>query len=145
MTRRMSTSPEVHRRVAVDDPIGEHLAGASCRLDPDRIEAGSDEQVADFRRLAEEITVIGSEALRPVEEKLDADLPENRDAANGGLEQRLDMFQIFGELIEGEALGDSFHAPGLGDRLEPTDQKLAGVLRDISASVRVAKHGHVAG
>ena len=136
--------PEIHRRMAVDDPVGEHLAGAARRLDADRIEAGGDEQVADFRRLAEEIAVIGREALRPVEEQLDAGLPENRDAANGGLEQRLDMLQILGQLVEGEALGNPVHAPGLGDRLEPADQQLAGVLLEVGASIRVAQHRQVA-
>src|SRR5262249_7113910 len=82
--------PEIHRRMAVEDPVGEHLAGAARRLDADRVEAGGDEEVPQLRRLSEQVAVVRREALGPVEEELDAGRSEDRDAMHGALELGLD-------------------------------------------------------
>ena len=62
--------PQVEGRISVDDPVREHLARPTGRLDADRIEASRDVHAAHLRRLAQEITVVGSETFRPVEEHL---------------------------------------------------------------------------
>ena len=51
------------------------------------------------------------------------------------LEDRLEMGDILGQLVEAEILGDAVHAPGLGDRLEGAEHHLAGVLLVVGAFV----------
>src|SRR3546814_3145718 len=70
--------PEVERRRAAVHPLGQRLAGAAGRLDADGVEAGGDVEVREFRRLAEEVAVVGGEALRPVEEGVDAGALQDR-------------------------------------------------------------------
>ena len=41
-----------------------------------------------------------------------------------------------------ERLGDGLHAPRFGDRLEPSDEQLAGIFLEVAAAVRVAQHRH---
>ena len=62
--------PQVDGRVPVHDPVCEHLAGAARGLDADGVEARRHEQAAGLGRFAEQVAVIGREALRPVEEHL---------------------------------------------------------------------------
>ena len=72
---------EVDRHAAVADPFRQHLAGAARALDADRVEAGGDEQVAQLGGLAQQVAVVGREALRAVEEGLDAGRRQDRQAA----------------------------------------------------------------
>src|SRR6266480_1997972 len=125
--------------MAVDDPVRKYLARPTGRLDADRIEAGRHVNAAHLRRLAQEISVVGSEAFRPVEEHLHPCRLEYRHTAHGTRKQRLDMAEVRGQLIEGEVLGDAALGPGLRARLEPSDEKLAGVLLEVRAGIRVAQ------
>ena len=50
--------PQVHRRMPVDDPVREHLAGPARGLDADRVESRGDEHPGDIGRLPEEVSVI---------------------------------------------------------------------------------------
>ena len=58
--------PEVERRLAGRDPLGERLAGAAAGRDAERVEAGADVEAAQLRRLAEDEVAIGREALGPL-------------------------------------------------------------------------------
>ena len=49
------------------------------------------------------------------------------------------MFEILGQLVEAEVLGDAVHAPGLGHGLEGTEHHLAGIFLVIGAFVRHAQ------
>src|SRR6185437_4345009 len=131
--------PQIHRRMALGDPLGQHLAGAARGLDADRVEPRGDVEVLQLRRLAEEIAVVGGEALGTVEEDLQPGLAEYRDAVDGMAQHRLDMVEIGGELVEAEALGDAVHAPRLGDRLEAADEQLAGILLGVDRPAGVAQ------
>ena len=57
---------------------------------------------------------------------------------DGPLEDRLEMIEILGQLVETEILGNAVHAPWLGLGLEGADQKLARVFLVIGASIHVA-------
>src|ERR1700687_4950149 len=72
--------PQIHGRMAIDDPICENFAGAPCRADADRIEARRDEMIPYFGSFAEQIAIVWGEAFRSVEEKLNAGLSQHRHA-----------------------------------------------------------------
>ena len=135
--------PQVHRRMAVQNPVGEHLARATGGLDADGVEARSDVQVTHFGRLAEQVTVIRCETLRPVEEQVDAGSGQRGRAMHCRGEQGLDVIKVIGQLVEAESLSNPAHAPGLGNGLEPTDQQLAGVFLEVGATVRVTQYRQV--
>jgi hypothetical protein len=42
--------PQVHRRMAVDDPVGKHFASTTSRLNPDRVEPAGHKEPAHVRR-----------------------------------------------------------------------------------------------
>src|SRR3546814_16499970 len=77
--------PEVEGRPARLHPLRQRLAGAAGRLDADRVEAGGDVEVGQLRRLAQQVAVVGREALRPVEEGVDAGATQPRQALHRGL------------------------------------------------------------
>ncbi len=58
---------------------------------------------------------------------------------HGRLEDRLEMVEILGQLVELEVLGDAVHAPGFATRLERAQQDLARVFLVIGAFVRHAQ------
>ena len=76
--------PEVVGRLAARDPLGERLAGAAAGRDAERVEAAADVEALELGRLAEDEVAIGREALRPVDQLLDAGLGERRDARDRG-------------------------------------------------------------
>src|SRR3546814_16426568 len=83
-----------------------------------RSEACGDVEVREFRRLAEEVAVVGGEALRPVEEGVDAGALQDRHPLHHGLQHRGEVVDVLRELVEAEVLRDAVEAPGLGHRLE---------------------------
>ena len=58
--------PQVHRRLAADDPLGHHLADATGAGDAVGAEPGGDEEPGDLALAEDELTV-GRERLRPVD------------------------------------------------------------------------------
>src|SRR3546814_2699235 len=90
--------PEVEGRPAAFHPLRQRLAGAAGRLDADRIEAGGDVEVGQLRRLAQQVAVVGREALRAVEEGVDAGALQQRQALHRGLEARLEVVEVLREL-----------------------------------------------
>ena len=130
--------PQVHGRVTVNNPIGQHLAGAAGRLDADGVKSSGHKQVAHLGCLAQQVTVVGREAFRPIEKQVDAGLGQGRCPVHGSRQQRLDVFQVVGQLVETEAFGDAFHAPGFGHRFKPAHQQLARVFLEVGATIGVA-------
>ena len=109
--------PEVVGRLALGDPFGERHAGAAAGGDAEGVEAGADEDAAHLRRLAEDEVAVGREALRAVDELLDAGRLQRRHAASGELDQRLEMVQVVVEQLElevGREGRPSAHGFGLG-------------------------------
>src|SRR5439155_8865572 len=113
--------------MAGDDPFRESHACSAGRLDSDGVEAGCNKEVFQLWCFTQQITLIGRETLRSVEEFADASLGELRHAMNGAFENRLKMIEILGQFLEAEALRNALHSPGLGLGLERADQELAGV------------------
>src|SRR5206468_4061487 len=109
----------------------------------DRIEARRHVQATQLRRLAEEVPIVRREALRAIEEHLHAGGLERGHAPHGGCEERLDVAEVRGQLLEGEILGDPLPAPGLRLGLEPADEELAGVLLEVRARIGVAQDRQV--
>src|SRR3546814_3487645 len=58
------------------------------------VEAGGDVEVREFRRLAEEVAVVGGEALRPVEEGVDAGALQDRHPLHHGLQHRGEVVDV---------------------------------------------------
>ena len=135
--------PQVHGRVTINNPIGQHFAGATGRLDADRVKASGHKQVTHLRRLAQQVAVVGREAFRTVEKQVDAGLGQGWRPVHGSSQQRLNVLQVIGQLVKTEALGDAFHAPGLGHGLKPAHQQLARVFFEIRAAIGVAQHWQV--
>ena len=57
------------------------------------------------------IAVVGREAFRPVEEGVDTRLGQHRQPVDGHLQDRLEMVEILGKLVEAEILRDAVHRP----------------------------------
>src|ERR1700722_1447608 len=53
------------------------------------------------------------------------------------------MLQIVGQRLELEAFGNAVLAPWLSDRLEPSDQQLAGIFLEVGAGIGIAQHRKV--
>ena len=124
----------------MDHPLGEDLAGASCRLHADGVEAGGHPVVAQFRGLAQQVPVVGGERFGAVEEQADAHVGQGRDALAGSLVDRGQVFPVFLQLQERLVGGNAAHAVGLGHRFEGADHQAPGLLLHVDAVVGVAQH-----
>ena len=111
--------PQIHGRVAVQHPVGQHLACATGGLNANRIEPGGDKQVAHLGRFAQQVAVVGREALGAVEKQVDAGFLQRGRAVHGRSQQRLDVLQVIGQRVEAEGFGNALHAPGLGYGFKP--------------------------
>ena len=132
--------PEIHGRVAADDPLGEDLSGAPSRLDADGVETGSHEVIAQLRGLAQQIAVVGCERLGAVEEQTDAHLPEQRDPLAGLLVDRGQVVPVLVELHERSIGRKIAGVERLGHRLEGPDEEATSVLLYVDAVVGVPQH-----
>src|SRR3546814_14907070 len=72
--------------------------------------------VGQLRRLAQQVAVVGREALRPVEEGVDAGALQHRQALHRGLEDRLEVVEVLRELVEAEVLRHAAQAPRSEER-----------------------------
>ena len=106
--------PQIVRRLALGHPFGEHHAGAAAGRDAEGVEAGPDIDAAHLRRLSEDEIPVRREALRPVDELFDARRLHGGNAADGKLEQRLEMVEVVFQKLELEVLRQSLDCPGLG-------------------------------
>ena len=135
--------PEIVRRLALGDPFGEHHAGAAARRDAEGVEAGADIDAAHLGGFAEDEVPVGGEALRAVDELLDAGRLHGRHAAHGELEQRLEMLEVVLEQLELEILRQSFACPRLGIGLVAAHHQPADLLLPIGEPVRIAQRRQV--
>jgi hypothetical protein len=117
---------------------------AAGGLEADRIEAGGDEKIPDFRRLTQVELVVRRKALRPAEKTSPAYVLQHGHALHGSLEHRHELvLHVPRQLVEAEVLGDPIHAPGAGIILECADKNAARVLAVIGALVVVPHHRQV--
>ena len=132
---------QIERRLAFGHPVCEGHACATGRLNADRVETGSDEQRIERWGFAEDVGVVGGEALGTVEEQPQAGLVQDRDA----IERRAEPLpQVIGVRVHrDERLVDWRRAalgPRTSDRFEQADQHRAtGLGLEIRPAVGVAK------
>ena len=74
--------PEVHAGIALDDPVGERLAGAARGGDAGG-EAAGEVEIVELGRAAHDRLAVGGDRDRPVDDGLDAGLVEHRQAVGG--------------------------------------------------------------
>ena len=130
---------QVEGHLAAVHPLRQCKPGTARRLDADRVEARGRPRVRRAGARAEVVGIVGREALGAVEEGVNARLPQHRHAGDGALEDRLEVVEVLGELVELEVLGD--RAPGFRHRLEGAEQHLARVLLVVGALVGHAQDG----
>ena len=78
--------PQIHRRFAADNPLGQRTPRAAIGRDAIRVEAGTDKKAAHFRRLAENKTAVRRKGFRPVDELANTGVFQ-RGHATGGLQK----------------------------------------------------------
>jgi hypothetical protein len=135
--------PQVERRLAGRDPLGERHAGPARARDAHRIEAGADEEVPQTRRLAQDVVEVGREALGPVHEGLDAGLLQRGHADQRVVHQDLELVPVVRQHAELEIVGDGI-LPRLGLRLEAAHQQAADLLLEVDVAVGIAHHRQIA-
>ena len=136
--------PQIEGGFAVRHPLRQRHARPARRHDADRIIPGGDPVIAQFRRLAQVIAIIGRKAFRAVKERVHASRFKQRQAVHGHAQNGLEMVEILGQAVEFEVLGDAPHAPGLGPGLERAQHHLARVLLVIGAFIGHAQHRQAA-
>ena len=133
----------VIRRFAIDHPMRQRHARAAGRLNADGIEPSRDEEIGQVRRFAEHVAVIWREALRSVEERMDAGLAQQRHPRHRLFQLRGDMIPIVRQRQEFSISGNAANAPRLGPGFEEADQQLASVFLVIGAFIRHTQHRQV--
>ncbi len=95
---------DVERRVAVDDPLGEGLAGTRPGEEPDRVESAGGVIVLEVGDLTEVEEAVRREALGAAEEQPDAGLGQDGDTFDHPLVVRAEVVPVLrkgGELRVG--------------------------------------------
>ena len=85
--------PQVHSRIAVDDPVGHHPTGAARRRDAGR-EAAAEVEVVELGREADDRLAVGGDRYRAIDHLPDADVGQRRDPRRGRLGDRREAFEI---------------------------------------------------
>ena len=136
--------PEIERRRALGDPLGQRHASPARRDDADRVITGRHPVAAQFRCLAQIVSVVRRKALRAIEKRMHTRRLEKRHPVHRLFEDRLEMLEILGQAVELEVFGDAIHAPGLGLGLEGAQHHFPCVFLVIGAFVRNAENGKCA-
>ena len=132
--------PEIHRRLAPDDPLGHRLPRPRPRRDADGIEPGGHEELAALRRLAKQIAPVRREALRPVDVTAHGRRLDRGDADDRLLHQHLEVLPVLGQQREREVSGDPVGPPRLGLGLEAAHEQTTDLLPHVDVPVGVAQH-----
>ncbi len=135
--------PQVHRRRALEHPLGHDLADAARTSDAVGAEAGRDEEPGDVGRPEAEL-VVGGERLRPVDERADADVRDGRHAHRGVLADLHEAVVIGREQAAVEVGGDPVvRRRGRGPRqrlaLVAAHDEAVDLLAVVDEQVRVAQ------
>ena len=141
--------PQVERRLALHDPLGERLARASGRRDAHRVEAAADPDVLQSGRRAEDEVVVRGERFGTVVELLDLRGLERRDAVDRVFHQDLERIPVVRQQLELEVLGYPATVaralqPRRGVGLEAAHQQPAHLFLEVDVAVGIAHHREVA-
>ena len=136
--------PQVHRRFAAHDPLGERLAGPAAGGDAVGVEAGADVEVCNLGRLAKDEVAVGGEGFGAVEHILDPGPLERRHARERLLHERLEVVPVVVQQRIVEALGDAVLGPGDRIRLVAAHDQATHLLLEVDQPVRVAQSRQVA-
>ncbi len=130
--------PEVHARVAVENPMRHRLAGAAGCGDA-RCEAAGDEEILELRREPHHRLAVGGDRDRSVDQRLDADFVQDRQALRRAEEDRLEALEILREKLAREFERHAL-APASWCVLFPAaDRERADVRLQIEDAVGVAE------
>ena len=135
---------EVHRRFVFDYPFRQGLSRTAGRLDADRVETSRDIKLSKARRFAQNVTVVGREALGSDEQLPNFSLGEGGNALEPRIHKDLELVPVFRQSLEFEAVGDAFHAPRLGIRLETAQNQPTNLLLYVNIAVHIAQDGLIA-
>ena len=113
---------EIDAGLALDDPLGENLAGAGGIEDALRVEAGGDKKIPQLRRLAHDELVVGGEAFRPVEELADRRALKAWNQVHRVLHRHLELIPVLRQFDELGAERQLVERQRLGVGLKAADQ-----------------------
>ena len=134
---------EIACRSAFDNPFGKCAPGASGTGDAHRVEAGADEEIAQVRRLAKNVVVVGCEAFRSVVELPDTRVRELRNPDQGVFHEDFELVPIVFQKLEEKLVRDTVHRPGFRLGFEAAHHQPASFLLEIDVAVGVAQNGKI--
>ncbi len=134
---------QIERLFAAVHPLRQRHARATRRLYTDGIEAGGDPDVVHFWRKAKVIGIVRGKAFGAVEEGMYPCLGQHRHPIDGVFEDRFEVIEILGQLVEFEILGDAVYGPGFGVGLKRAQQHLARVFLVIGTFIGHPQDGQL--
>ena len=129
----------VHRRCAVDHPVGEEAAGAPAFHHPHARPRAQPRAVEAEGRTNKRIRV-GRERDRPVHNRLDAGGRKRGHPLHGHRDDGLDPLQIRRQQLHAELRWNAVHTPRASVRFVGTDDEAVAFLAQVPAFLRVADH-----
>ena len=130
--------PQVELGLAIDDPRRDLAPDPTGAGDAVRREPGGDEEAADLR-LAEDELVVRGEALRAVDDAVDARVGHRRDAQDGAFHDRLEALHVGRQELPVEVGRDAVERPRRGIALVAAHAQAADLLAEVDEVVRVAE------
>ena len=128
---------QVERWLAVDDPLGQHLAHATGPGDAVERHAGGDKKSGYTRHRAEAVMAVWCHGIGAVDQLNDLGLFELGYAAHCTLHHWLEQFPVLGQKLLGEVPRDAVGGPCLGLQFETADQESAHLLAEIKQIVGI--------
>ena len=135
---------EVHRRMAVNDAMGQGHARAAAGRHPHRVHAAAEEEPPRLCGLSEQERAVRRETFRPVEQHFYLRVFKHGEPVQGVHHHRLEMVPVFRQQPEGEVVTEPAWIDRLAGRLEAADEQAAGIVPDIEVAVVVRQCRQVA-
>ena len=134
----MSNCQRSSAGIAVDDPVGQRLAGAAGGGDAGG-EAAGDVEIVEFRREADDRLAVGGDRDRPVDDRLDADLVEERQPLRRRQREEFEPIHVGREKLAGEVEGRPPAPAALGAVLPAADGEGADIGLEVEILVGIAQ------
>jgi hypothetical protein len=130
--------PQIHAGIAVEDPIRHRFAGAARSGDAGG-EAASHEEIVELGREPQDRFAVGRDRYRPVDDRLDADLVEDRQSFCTGQREQLEPLHVLGEQFPAEGERRARPPATLGALLPSADRERADIGLEIKVLVGIAE------